>query len=133
MNAEQFAEFLTATQRPRARRPEVFESGDGTEWLTWRRNFLILIELNGWTGGEGNDQQQRRRTRAKREARASIKGQADLMVADIQPADNDETVAAFLNRLQARFLPAAESNFAKVNIAGEKKIIRIGRGPRIPT
>ena len=55
------------------------------------------------------------------------------MVADIQPGDDAETVVAFLNRLQARFLPAAESNFAKVNIANGKKIIQIGCGSKTPT
>ena len=111
MNAEQFAQFMN---KPRTRRPESFESGEGTEWLTWRRNFELLVPLNQWDGGGDHDERLRRRTRAKREARTSIKGRADQMVADIQPLEDNETIAAFLDRLQRRYLPTAESNYAKV-------------------
>lgn len=80
MDAAQFQQFLNATLRPRARRPADFESGEGTDWLTWKRNFQILATMNSWEGGANANEQQARRTRAKREARASIKGKADQMV-----------------------------------------------------
>ena len=113
MDEAQFGRFIAQLGRTRTRRPADFESGDGVEWITWRRNFETICAINHWEGGANADERQARRTRAKREARASIRGKADQTVSDIQPADDAETTEAFLDRLQARFLPQAAANFAK--------------------
>ena len=105
MDADQFRQLLAATKR-KARRPEIYSSGDPLEWITWRRNTTRILTLNGWDDADNL-------ARAKNEIRVSITGQADVVAADIQPIDG-ETVEALFNRLQARFCPAAQTQNARV-------------------
>ena len=105
MDADQFRQLLAATKR-KARRPDNYSSGDPLEWITWRRNTTRIITLNGWDNADDLE-------KAKNEIRVSITGSADVVSADIQPIAG-ETVAALLDRLQARFCPAAQTQNARV-------------------
>lgn len=119
MDAAQFQQFLDAVRaqapaagaaaaaRERTVKPELFSSGDGPTWLTWRRNYTHIVALNGWGDAAHLE-------RAKRVARVSITGKADQVVADIQPGDAGQTLEQFLDLLEARFVPAAQAQFAKV-------------------
>ena len=97
---------------------ENFETANGVEWLTWRRNFVVTAEINGW--GD---------LRQRQEIRASMKGAAERAISDILhnplppplvagaiaaapvvPLD----AATLLDLYQARFLPAAETDLCRV-------------------
>ena len=108
MNAEQFAQFTNAMAgiRIRTKRPEIFSSGEGAEWLVWRANFLVIVSLNGWDDAQ-------HLLRAKNEALSSITGIARQRIAHIAPGGDNETLANFLNRIQLVYLPAAASQTAK--------------------
>ena len=106
LDADQLQQLLRAAGR-RPRRPENYSSADPLEWITWRRNASRIITLNGWDDGDNL-------ARAKNEIRVSITGNADVVVADIQPLGAAETLEEFLDRLQARFCPAAQSQYARM-------------------
>ena len=105
MDAAQLQQLIAAASR-KSRRPEIYSSGCPLEWQTWRRNTTRIITLNNWNDAANLP-------RAKNEIRVSITGNADITAADIQPVDG-ETVENLLDRLQARFCPAAQSQYARV-------------------
>ena len=91
-------------QQPPARNHKVtpFSSADPVEWHSWRRQFLIVVGINGWPAA-----------RAIQEAAAAMEGLASRYTADIdhqqfQDLDN------FLDQYEAKFCPPAESAFAKM-------------------
>lgn len=130
MDNAQFVRFTDSMAalrvQPRTRRPEPFSSGDGAEWLIWRQNFEVCLELNEWNTQET-------RARAKNEALASITGEAKRQITELRSNGDNETVAEFLNRIQARYLPEAATQFAKAEydgcsqLPGEKLINWHGR------
>lgn len=117
MDQAQFARFIDtmAGMRIRTRRPETFSSGDGPEWLVWRENYITMVGLNGWGDAAHLD-------RSKNEALASIAGHAKRLVAGIQSAGANETLNQFLDRLQARYLPAAGARLAKTEFEGVSQL-----------
>jgi len=92
------------------RKLTIFSSGNPTDWKIWRRNFVQTALINGW-----QDQRQRR------EAVANIEGIAATSVSDIEP-DNYADIQLLLEALEARFLPAAQTQTAKTefNLSKQK-------------
>ena len=91
---------------------QTFETAeDGADWRTWRDHIqMAILETNLFPGPEGNHD------RAKRNIKLHIYGKAARLTRDIHPktaaeaalaGDDEETYTAFLDRLQARFLPMA--------------------------
>ena len=112
MGQQQFQAFLDANNANfrnlsiRTIRPEPFSSADGQEWLIWRENYMQMVTLNGW----GVDEH---RERSKTEALCKITGEAKRRILNIESAGAGETLAAFLDRIQARYLTPAASEMAK--------------------
>ena len=91
-------------QQPVAGGPgvEKFSSGAPEEWMTWRRTFLVVAQIQGWNA-----------QRAKREIVAAMKGRAAMITRDIAYADNAITTANLLDSYEARFVPQAASRLAR--------------------
>lgn len=82
----------------------VFSSGDGAEWLVWKRNLRLAAQINDWD-----------EARSLREAAASMEGSASRMVGDIDPNREGLELDDLLAEYEARFLPAAATDVARVN------------------
>ena len=80
-----------------------YSSGEPTEWLTWRKTFTLTVDINGWDNG-----------RSRRECMASIGEPAATMVSDIV-WDAAPNLNNLFTLLEARFLPAAASDLARVS------------------
>ena len=107
MDDAQFGQFLNAlaaqNQQRGYKKITAFSSGDGIEYLTWKDNFTLAAEINGWN----NDRQ-------CREAKANIEGAAARMISDIPHIVLGQTVVQLLALYEARFLPAAAGDMARV-------------------
>ena len=86
-----------------------FSSGAAEDWLTWRSNFLLAAQINGW-----NNKRQRR------QIAASMEGTAKRRVASIPIEDgnvgggNDAAdPAGLLDAYEAIFVVAADSDMAR--------------------
>lgn len=106
MDAAQFAQFMNAAGGARGRRLDPFESGDAEEWLIWRRNFLIIANIQAWNN-----------ERCKQEIVASMKGRAANITRTIPYAGNAITTANLLDAYQARFVPEAASRLARATFS----------------
>ena len=102
MDAAQLA-LLLAAVRPTGKKLTPFTSGDGLEFVSWRRNFRLAVEINGWQNDDD---------RGRREAAAAIEEPAARLIADI-PTDAG-TAEEYLDLCEARFMPAAAADVAKV-------------------
>ena len=116
MNEAQFRELLGAIRPQGNRKLEAFSSGDGVEWLAWRNNFEITATINGWPP-----------QRARRELAASMTGVAKQYVRDIAIGDgglaaNVPPEALLLDLYEARFLPAAAGDLARVSMRDARQI-----------
>ena len=116
MNEVQFREFLAAARPAGNRKLEAFSSGDGVEWLAWRNNFEITVTINAWPP-----------QRARRELAASMTGVAKQYVRDIAIGDgglaaNVQPEALLLGLYEARFLPAAAGDLARVSMRDARQI-----------
>jgi hypothetical protein len=91
-----------------SRRVTAFTTGDGAEWLTWKKAFTIAAQINGW-----NDLRQRR------EACAAIEEPAATLVQDIdqEPAAGGLTIDQYLTACEARFLPESATKYARTEFA----------------
>ena len=109
MDADQFQQFMDRMSGGK-RRLELFKSGDGVEWMIWRRHAEMTATINGWN-------HQRRR----REYAAAMQGEAALWVSDIPlndaaPAGGDAADSAdLLDAYGARFLPTAGADVVRVS------------------
>ena len=112
MNEDQFREFLNANNTNlknlsiRTIRPDPFSSADGQEWLIWRKNYEEMVSLNKWDNQE-------HRERSKKEAFCKITGEAKRRILNLTSNGEQETLAAFLDRIQSRYLTPAASEQAK--------------------
>ena len=102
MDAAQLAQLL-ALVRPASKRVTPFTSGDGLEFVSWRRNFRLAVQINGWANDDD---------RARREAAAAIEDPAARIVADIPTIAG--TAEEYLDLCEARFMPAAATDVARV-------------------
>jgi uncharacterized membrane protein YgcG len=98
--------------KPAAKKLENFSSADPAEWLLWRKNFELARLLNNWT-----------HSRARLEASAAMLGRAKSYTQHIRaehaPQGDPnlaEPVDRLLNQFEARFLPPAASDLAKVAV-----------------
>ncbi len=108
MNADQFNQMINALRPPPGRKTEKFSSGDGVEWATWRDHFEVVRRINNWNNA-----------RARQEIAASVIGSAKMMVQDIDIGDqgvDPHDYTELLDEYEARFLPAAASDAARVEI-----------------
>lgn len=68
----------------------------------WRAQFTLVAEARGWNALD-----------AKRKAKCSLREEAAELAIDIQVNDAAQNLEAFLDALQARFIPEAESELAR--------------------
>ena len=111
-NAQLVAAMAELNQRVGARRPggqkiNPFGNEEDESWIVWKSHFQNISALNGFT-----DHEQRLALAG------AMKGKAALATLDInvqQPIDGQmPTIALVLDLYQARFLPAAASQLARV-------------------
>jgi hypothetical protein len=102
------ADLRAPRQRVALKKLSLYSSGDGTEWLTWRRNFEQVRLLNGW-----NDLQSRRQASSSMEGIAARAVQAFPPVPLNQDPNNPFTIDMLLAQYEAVFLPAAESSLSR--------------------
>ena len=96
------------------RKLTIFSSADGVEWLTWRRNAELTVDINGW-GVE----------RARREIAAAMEGAAARGMADIKPTPGGlggHTVKDLLDAFQERFLPEAQSDLSRALFRNARQV-----------
>ena len=105
MNDQQFQQFLAAA-RP-GRRAPTLDSIDPVAFLNWRDNFEKTVTINGWNA-----------QRAKREAAASVLGEAKDIVRDLDTEDDAQNLAAFLTAYQDRFVSPAQTRLAQSEFKG---------------
>lgn len=111
----QFRELMGAINVSKTK-VEKFASADGVEWMTWRSNFEITCDINGWAiAGVAADAILRNQTRRKREIAAAMQGAAKRAVADIEWRPDAVTSAQLLTLYEERFLPAAQGDLAYVS------------------
>lgn len=91
------------------RKITAFQSGDVSEWRTWRKNFTSAMTITGW-----NDQRQRL------EASTAMEGEAGKVVRDIDAAAV-ATIAALLDQYEARFVPAAAGQYARAEFVSSEQ------------
>ncbi len=105
MAAADFQALLQAVGPRTGRKPPTYSSGDGGEWIVFRRTFTLTAQANGW-----NDQA------AVFQLGAALEGQASRMASDIDPlvdANGDpRTLQGLLGVYEARFLPPAASRLS---------------------
>ena len=109
ISEEQLGRLLAAIRAPLAgtdKRLTPFSSGEGADWIAWRRNFVAVWRLKGWTEDVG-----------KAQLIAAMEGAACRMVSDI-PVDAPEgrpaiTATRLLELYGDRFLPPAQSRLAR--------------------
>lgn len=115
MNAEQFAAFMAAlpaaapAPRPNKKIPE-FTSGLAEDWITWRKNFETIIQINGW--GD---------VRARRELYSSISGLAKTYVEHIPigadgPVALVQPVQALITAYDNCFVTLAAGDIARAEV-----------------
>ena len=106
---QQFQELLNRLlpqggQNPAAQpvtaRLSPFTSGEGAEWVSWKRTFITICEMSGW-----NEE------RKRQELACAVQGAAQEQVADIDYRVG--TLQELLGRYEARFIPVAMSSAAK--------------------
>ena len=112
LNADQLRQLLQSVNQ---KQPDKFSSGEPVDWKTWKANFRLCVQINGW------DNQ-----RARREAASCMTGLAKTYVADIDiaaggPAADVEDYVDLLNLYQARFCPGADSDLARVALREAKQ------------
>ena len=105
LNAEQLQQLLQSVNQ---KQPDKFSSGEPVDWKTWKANFRLCVQINGW------DNQ-----RARREAASCMTGLAKTYVADIDIAAGGAAAqvadyGGLLDLYQARFCPGADSDLARV-------------------
>ena len=97
-------EHIGAAARPAAPRADKkltpFSTGDGTDWIAWRRTFEAVRALNHWSPDM-----------ARGQLVAGMEGAACRMVADI--VTDHLTCGEILKRYGDRFLPPAQSRLAR--------------------
>jgi hypothetical protein len=112
MTPEQLQTILDALPRAAPqRRVSIFSSGDSQEWVTWRSNFTLCAEINGW----GN-------ARRVAEIASSLEGEAARAVADIATAGL--LPPALLDLYAARFVPQAAAQLARSQFKVETQTTR---------
>ena len=106
MNAQQVADIMNAVNAlPRGvgKRLTSFESGTGSDWVTWREHFDATRLINDWQD-----------ERARRELKAAMLGEAARLTSDIAIDGAGVNLDAVLAAYAGRFLPAAAGQVARV-------------------
>jgi hypothetical protein len=115
MDAHQFRQLVTAA-RGGKKVPE-FSTGDPVDWTTWRSNFVLAAEINGWDNG-----------RQRREIASAMVGVAKTYVRSI-PLGIVAGVAAaavpdptlLLDAYENRFIPEAGGDVARIAFKAAKQ------------
>jgi hypothetical protein len=116
MDAAQFERFCRVAKNDK-KKLSTFSTGDGLDWITWRKHFDLVCAINEWTVDAAVAtvaEQATADSKMRREAKSSMTGSAARMVSDIQHDQNGMDITAMLVRFESRFLPAAASDMARM-------------------
>ena len=109
MNEEQLNRLIAALApqgRDGGQRLPTFTTATSTDWLVWRRSFLVHAQKNNWNA-----------RRQKMEIVSSMQGQAAQDTQGIPWEADDITPAQLLDRYEAKFVPAAAGQLARAEFA----------------
>lgn len=112
--AGQAAGAAGGQQRPAQQRIKAFANEAEDNWPVWRRQFLTTVRLNGY-----NDLQQRLALVGAMTGKAALAANdidVEAVIDNVQP-----TIGTVLDRYQARFLPEAASQLARIKFDGTRQ------------
>ena len=123
MDQPQFDQFLEAfktgmreirgadNNRPTSVKIPVLSSVDSSEFKIFRQNFELVAQLNGWDA-----------KRSKVACKASLTGEAALLLHDIDIGADTRTLEQFLNLYENRLIAPAASAAAEVEFDHAKQL-----------
>ena len=123
MDATQFQTFLQAfkaemqeirgadNNKPASVKTPVLSSTDSSEFKIFRQNFQLVSELNGWNA-----------KKAKVACKASLTGEAALLLHDIEIGPDTRTLRQFLDLYENRLIAPAASAAAEVEFDHAKQL-----------
>jgi hypothetical protein len=115
MDTVQFEKFCRMIKADKKKLSH-FSSGDGLEWITWKKHFELVCDINGWKGEPNANAADLliADEKMRREAKASMSGLAARMVSDLQHDAAGVDIEQLLTKFESRFLPQAASDLARM-------------------